>query len=187
MSEATVYKGKVLKQLILGGARSGKSRLAEAWVRHKCGASPAHYVATAQRSDCDQEMLARIERHSLQREQHWLVSEEPLTLGRHLDELPDNVPSVLIDCLTLWLSNCLAAGCWEEEKAQFLEAVDRFNGDLVLVSNEVGLGIVPMGHLSRQFVDESGFLHQALAGLCDRVIFTAAGLPLVMKGEPWSL
>ncbi|MDN3638252.1 bifunctional adenosylcobinamide kinase/adenosylcobinamide-phosphate guanylyltransferase [Simiduia curdlanivorans] len=176
-----------MKQLILGGARSGKSRLAEAWVRHKCGAAPAHYIATAQRSACDEEMLTRIELHRQQRARHWLVSEEPLCLGQHLSELPDKVAPVLIDCLTLWLSNCLAAGCWTEQKALFLDAVQRFSGDLVLVSNEVGLGIVPMGNLSRQFVDESGFLHQALADLCDRVIFTAAGLPLVMKGEPWSL
>jgi adenosylcobinamide kinase/adenosylcobinamide-phosphate guanylyltransferase len=93
---------------------------------------------------------------------------------------------VLVDCLTLWLSNLLGeadAPCFERERSALLDTLPQLPGEVLLVSNEVGMGVVPMGELSRRFVDEAGRLHQALAAACDRVIFVAAGLPLTLKGN----
>ncbi|WP_019528437.1 bifunctional adenosylcobinamide kinase/adenosylcobinamide-phosphate guanylyltransferase [Dasania marina] len=168
-----------MKQFVLGGARSGKSSLAE-----KLCASygdKVAYIATANKVFNDGEMDARIAKHQQQRPQHWHTIEAPIALAGALAQL-QHYDAVMIDCLTLWLSNCLHEGNWPQQRQDFLNALENFNGELIMVSNEVGMGIVPMGELSRSFVDESGFLHQAVAALCDRVIFTAAGLPLVMKG-----
>lgn len=176
-----------MKQLILGGARSGKSRFAEHCVLANGVAHKPIYIATAARSDCDSEMLARIERHQSDRGTQWLLREEPIALGELLRQLSHTESPVLIDCLTLWLSNCLSMGCWEQQRKDFLSALEAFQGELIMVGNEVGLGIVPLGALNRIFVDESGFFHQALAKVCDRVVFVAAGLPLVMKGPPLTL
>lgn len=172
-----------MKQLILGGARSGKSRYAEQQVLAQAravGATPL-YVATARREDSDSEMAQRIAKHRHDRGEEWRCIEQPLQLGAFIEGLHSNTAPVLIDCLTLWLSNCLLAGNWAEEREGFLAAVARSTAAITLVSNEVGLGIVPMGEINRRFVDESGFLHQALAACCDRVVFCAAGLPMVMK------
>ncbi len=169
----------MMKQFVLGGARSGKSSLAE-----KLCASygdKVAYIATANKVFNDGEMDARIAKHQQQRPQHWHTIEAPIALAGALAQL-QHYDAVMIDCLTLWLSNCLHEGNWPQQRQDFLNALENFNGELIMVSNEVGMGIVPMGELSRSFVDESGFLHQAVAALCDRVIFTAAGLPLVMKG-----
>ncbi|MCR8922489.1 bifunctional adenosylcobinamide kinase/adenosylcobinamide-phosphate guanylyltransferase [Dasania sp. GY-MA-18] len=168
-----------MKQFVIGGARSGKSSLAET-LASACGDNIA-YIATANVAFNDGEMDARIAKHQQQRPSHWRTVEAPIALADALTQL-QNHDAVMIDCLTLWLSNCLHEGNWPQQRQDFLKALENFNGELIIVSNEVGMGIVPLGELSRSFVDESGFLHQAVAARCERVIFTAAGLPLVMKG-----
>lgn len=170
-----------MQTLILGGARSGKSALAEKLAGDS--GLPVTYVATAQPRDG--EMAARIAHHRAHRPAHWGCVEEPLALAATLRQHARPGQLLLVDCLTLWLSNLLLAedaGAFGRERAALLHAVPALPGELLMVSNEVGLGIVPMGELSRRFVDEAGRLHQALAGVCERVIFVAAGLPLMMKG-----
>lgn len=166
-----------MKTLILGGARSGKSRYAEALARqsHK----NIIYLATGWPGDA--EMAARIAHHRQQRPPQWQTIEEPLLLGETLTTHNSEGNLILVDCLTLWLSNCLAEQCFETQQAQLLQSLPLFHGDLILVSNEVGSGIVPLGELSRQFVDYSGRLHQQLATLCDTVQLVVAGLPLQLK------
>lgn len=172
-----------MKQLILGGARSGKSSLAEQ-LAETYGDNIA-YIATANPAFNDDEMAVRIAKHKQQRPSHWQSIESPITLADTLKRLT-NVDCILVDCLTLWLSNCLFEANWPEQRQALLDSLKNFSGNLIMVSNEVGMGVVPLGEISRQFVDESGFLHQAVAKHCDRVIFTAAGLPLVMKGPALS-
>ncbi|HXH03371.1 MAG TPA: bifunctional adenosylcobinamide kinase/adenosylcobinamide-phosphate guanylyltransferase [Candidatus Competibacteraceae bacterium] len=171
-----------MKQLILGGARSGKSRLAEQ--RAEESGLAVVYIATAQVWDA--EMAARVERHRARRPAHWGLVECPLALAATLAEQAAPGRCLLVDCLTLWLSNLLAAGdaCLEQEKQALLERLPSLPGSLILVSNEVGEGIVPANALARRFRDEAGWLHQTLAGLCDRVTFTVAGLPLELKEPP---
>lgn len=173
-----------MKQFIFGGARSGKSRLAEQLTA--LHGESIVYIATANREFNDAEMTQRIQHHQQQRPGHWQTVETPLTLAASIKEHADR-DCIMVDCLTLWLSNCLhqdslQPGFWAEQRQALLDTIEHYSGHLVIVSNEVGMGIVPMGELSRRYVDESGFLHQAVAQLCDRVVFTAAGLPLVMKG-----
>ncbi|MGP1664537.1 MAG: bifunctional adenosylcobinamide kinase/adenosylcobinamide-phosphate guanylyltransferase [Rhodanobacter sp.] len=171
-----------MHSLILGGARSGKSALAE---RLALGTErEVVYVATAQAHD--PEMAARIAHHRARRPAEWLCVEEPLQLADVLRRHARADRCVLVDCLTLWLSNLLAHAdpdCFERERAALLKLLPQLPGGLLLVSNEVGLGVVPMGELSRRFVDEAGRLHQALAEACERVIFVVAGLPLPLKGD----
>jgi len=171
-----------VKQLILGGARSGKSRLAEQLAAASCSA--VTYIATAQCLDA--EMEARVARHRARRPAEWLLIEAPLQLSAAIkgNSAPDRV--ILVDCLTLWLSNLLhheQGRCFDLEMAALLQTLAEVQNDIILVSNEVGMGIVPLGELSRRFQDESGWMHQALAPLCDRVILTVAGLPHVLKGD----
>lgn len=169
-----------MKHLVLGGARSGKSHFAELCAQ-KTG-KILHYVATAQ--GLDAEMQARIERHRAKRTDDWILHEEPLALAGTLAALDAAEHCILVDCLTLWLSNCLAAGSWDEHRKNFLSLLPNLSAELILISNEVGNGIVPLGEISRQFVDESGWLHQQLADRCDRVTLVIAGLPQSLKGEP---
>ncbi|CAA0101985.1 Bifunctional adenosylcobalamin biosynthesis protein CobP [Halioglobus japonicus] len=164
-------------ELILGGARSGKSMLAEQ--RAVDSALELVYVATATAGDT--EMGERIAHHQRRRGENWALVEEPVALADTLLQHQARTRCILVDCLTLWLSNCLHQQCWEREKARLLEVLPGLSGHIVLVSNETGLGVVPMGELSRQFVDESGFLHQQLAALCQQVTLTVAGLPLALK------
>jgi len=170
-------------ELYLGGARSGKSRLAEKAAL--AIGKQLHYIATATADD--EEMQARINKHKDTRANHsWVTIEEPIALAKALREYDAPSHCVLVDCLTLWLSNCLLAEdshCWSNQRTQFFDSLTALSCDVIFVSNEVGQGIVPMGEINRQFVDESGFLHQELAGYCDRVIFTVAGLPQVLKGD----
>ncbi|RFA26847.1 bifunctional adenosylcobinamide kinase/adenosylcobinamide-phosphate guanylyltransferase [Alkalilimnicola ehrlichii] len=172
-----------MRELILGGAKSGKSRVAEQLAAESGLA--VTYVATAQAHDA--EMRARLAAHKARRPAHWGLVEEPLALAACLLEQAASERCVLVDCLTLWLSNLL---CLEDEarfaaeRAALLDALPQLPGRVIFVSNEVGLGVVPMGALSRRFVDEAGALHQALAAVCERVVFTVAGLPQVLKGEP---
>ena len=170
-----------MHSLILGGARSGKSALAERIARGS--AREVVYIATAQARDA--EMTERIAHHRARRPKEWLCVEEPLALASVLCTHARADRCLLVDCLTLWLSNMLGDAdpqCFERERAALLDALPALPGEIVLVSNEVGLGIVPMGELTRRYVDEAGRLHQALASHCERVIFVAAGLPLALKG-----
>ena len=170
-------------ELILGGARSGKSRLAE----RLAGESglPVTYIATSQ--PLDGEMSARIAQHRARRPAGWGLIEEPLALAAALraQAAPDRC--LLVDCLTLWLTNLLMlddTARLAAERDALLECVAALPGRVLLVSNETGLGVVPLGELSRRYVDEAGWLHQALAERCGRVVFTVAGLPMTLKGEP---
>lgn len=170
-------------ELILGGARSGKSRLAERLALE----SGLHvtYVATSQ--PLDQEMAERISHHRARRPAEWALVEEPLALARVLRENAHQDRCILVDCLTLWLTNLLMLddpARLIEERDAMLDCLATLPGRVVLVSNETGLGVVPLGELSRRYVDEAGWLHQALAERCQRVTFVVAGLPMVLKGEP---
>jgi len=172
-----------MKQLILGGVRSGKSRLAE----HLAAASgmAVTYIATATAGD--EEMRARIAHHRAQRPAVWQVVEEPIALAAALRAHASADGCLLVDCLTLWLTNLLCnddAGALARERDALLAALPSLPGQIILVTNETGLGVVPADPLSRRFCDEAGRLHQALAVACDRVIFTVAGLPQVLKGAP---
>jgi adenosylcobinamide kinase/adenosylcobinamide-phosphate guanylyltransferase len=169
--------------LILGGARAGKSAHAETLVLAS-GLRPV-YLATAQA--LDGEMAERIERHRMQRGTAWHTVEEPLDLPEALSEHAGPDRAVLVDCLTLWLSNLMLA---ERDISlagdRLLAVLQRRAGRVVLVSNEVGQGIVPLGELSRRFVDEAGRLHQRVAELADHVRLIVAGLPLDLKPPPAS-
>ena len=166
--------------LILGGARSGKSARAEALA--KASGLAVCYVATAPHLGDDAEWQARIKQHQKQRPADWQVIEEPLDLkhiflsGRYASSL------VLVDCLTLWLSNLLYADKdAQTEVNRLCAALKAYQGDVVLVSNEVGLGLVPESALGRSFRDAQGRLNQSMASVADHVEFIAAGLPMVLK------
>lgn len=169
-------------ELILGGARSGKSRLAEHLALES--GLPVTYIATSQ--PLDGEMTERIAHHRARRPVDWALVEEPLALARVLRENARKGHCILVDCLTLWLTNLLMqddAARLIEERDALLDCLATLPGRVLLVSNETGLGIVPLGDLSRRYVDEAGWLHQALAERCQRVSFVVAGLPMVLK-EP---
>ena len=161
--------------LVLGGARSGKSRVAEALF---ASLDAPLYVATA--APLDDEMRTRIDRHRADRGPRWRTVEEPVELAAVLER---DGGAALVDCLTLWLTNLLLGGHDIEAHTAELERVLAARGGLtVLVSNEVGLGIVPGDALSRRFRDEAGRLNQRIAAASDRVLFVAAGLPIALKG-----
>ena len=171
-----------MMQLILGGARSGKSRLAER--RAQDSQLSVIYIATAQAFDT--EMQARIVHHQKQRPAHWQVIEEPIYLADCLKEIDRPNQMILIDCLTLWMSNLLLhenAELQQQQCQKLLELLPRLQSEIILVSNETGLGVIPMGEISRKFVDESGRLHQQLGHIADKVIFCVAGFPMFLKGE----
>jgi adenosylcobinamide kinase/adenosylcobinamide-phosphate guanylyltransferase len=171
-----------MRELILGGARSGKSRLAERLAAESGLA--VTYIATSQ--PLDGEMNTRIQHHRERRPAHWGLVEEPLALARVLREQAAADKCLLIDCLTLWLTNLLMLddpARLSAERDALLDCVSSLPGRTLLVSNETGLGVVPLGELTRRYVDEAGWLHQALAERCERVVFTVAGLPMVLKGE----
>lgn len=171
-----------MKQLITGGIRSGKSALAE----HQALASesPVLYVATATAGDG--EMAERIRRHQARRPADWQLVEEPLDLAEVLRTSADRSPCVLIDCMSLWVSNLMhrEPDGMAERVDDFLSALETYPGEVVVVSNEVGLGLVPMDAMSREFCDQLGWLNQSLAQRCDRVMMAVSGLSLVLKGEP---
>ena len=165
--------------LVLGGARSGKSVYAEGLIEASPG--PWHYIATAQAFD--DEMRDRIALHRARRAGPWRTQDVPLALPEAINAAHG---PVLVDCLTLWLTNLLLSeGDVAGSAARLVRACAEAEGPLVLVSNEVGLGIVPDNALSRRFRDEAGRLHQRLAAVADRVVLTVAGLPLIVKpGTP---
>ena len=175
--------------LVLGGAKSGKSLYAENLaIRSQ---KELVYIATAQAYDG--EMKQRISLHQRRRikqEVEWLTIEEPIALAKVLQQLDHdqrntNSHLILIDCLTLWLSNLLCNLNQQQQQIEIDKLLDFLSNcqvDVVMVSNETGLGIVPMNQLSRQFIDLAGSLHQQIAQLSDHVILTVAGLPLLLKG-----
>lgn len=181
-----------MKELILGGARSGKSLLAEQ--RAQESGQKVIYVATAQA--LDGEMSRRVAHHRERRPTEWGCVEETLHLADRLRELAAPDTCLLVDCLTLWLSNLLFAGqaatqaeagtaidcpLFRTQTGALIERLPQLPGRIILVSNEVGWGIVPMHPVSRLFADEQGRLNQRVAAVCDRVTLVAAGLPLQMK------
>ncbi len=169
-----------MKLLVTGGARSGKSRFAQA--RAEALSPTRTYLATGQAFDA--EMADRIRRHQADRDQTWRTVEEPLDIA----PLLARPGVVLLDCLTLWVSNLLMAhgeqADLEPQLQQLVAAVAAADNPLVLVTNEVGLGIVPANALSRAFRDHAGRLSQLLAPVCDEVVLCVAGLPLWVKGGP---
>ena len=167
--------------LILGGVRSGKSRLAERLARES--GLPVTYLATALAED--DEMRARIAAHRTRRPADWHLVEEPLQLAATLTDVCAEGRCVLVECLTLWLTNLLC-GDDEPRLQQELDALrtrlPTLPGQLIFVANEVNMGVIPMDALSRRYCDLAGMLHQTLADECDRVILTVAGLPMPIKG-----
>jgi adenosylcobinamide kinase/adenosylcobinamide-phosphate guanylyltransferase len=164
--------------LVLGGARSGKSRHAESLVTAL--PPPWHYVATAQAFDA--EMEERIALHRSRRGEGWVTSDAPLTLPEAIRDLGAGEAPILVDCLTLWVTNLiLAERDVRAAGAALAEAIAAGRAPVVLVSNEVGLGIVPDNALARRFRDEAGLLHQMLAARAERVLFMVAGLPMAVK------
>ncbi len=165
--------------LVLGGARSGKSRYAERLV--ESAATCGTYCATAAAGDA--EMAERIAAHRARRGPFWRTVETLLALTPAIAAEATPARPLLVDCLTLWLSNLLLAGRpLEEEAGALCAALHMAAGPIVLVANEVGLGLVPETPLGRRFRDAAGRLNQDVAALADRVVFVAAGLPLVLKG-----
>ncbi len=175
-----------MKELILGGARSGKSRWAQE--RALTTGLAVTYIATATAQD--EEMAQRIRQHRKERPAHWQLIEEPRALAATLRQQAAPDRCLLVDCLTLWLANVLpehpddaaATEYYAQERAALQAVLPGLPGHVILVSNEVGLGIVPLGNLARRYGDEAGRLHQELAALCDRVTFMVAGLPHLLKG-----
>jgi adenosylcobinamide kinase / adenosylcobinamide-phosphate guanylyltransferase len=164
--------------LVLGGARSGKSRFAETLVEAS-GLEPV-YLATAGAGDA--EMAARIARHRARRDRRWATVEEQLELAATLRREAALGRALLVDCLTLWLANLMAAGRDPSlEGSALVEALTALPGPVVLVSNEVGQGVVPVSALARAFVDHAGLLHQEIAARADRVVLVTAGLPQDLK------
>ena len=165
--------------LVLGGARSGKSRYAESLIAAL--PPPWTYVATAEAAD--QEMVERISAHRARRGPAWRTIETPRDIAAALSE--STTSPVLVDCLTLWLANLMFAEADIEAETQLLEdALAAATSAVVLVANEVGLGIVPEHPLGRRFRDLQGVINQRMAARADRVILMVAGLPLVVKGQP---
>lgn len=166
--------------LILGGARSGKSAYAETMTL-ACGNTP-HYVATSQ--IFDDEMNERVQQHQRRRGTQWSVTEEPLNLCEAIKRAPTGCSAILVDCLTLWLSNLMhQERNVDVETNQLLDLIPGLGQPIVFVSNEVGMGIVPENALARSFRDHQGRLNQSLAAIVDRVDFIAAGLPLNLKPQ----
>ncbi len=175
------FLDKKMLQLILGGARSGKSRLAEKLASDS--QLQVTYIATSQ--PLDGEMSDRVAHHRARRPVEWALIEEPLELARVLRESASAERCLLVDCLTLWLTNLLMLDDAERlvaERDALLDGLASLPGEIIFVSNETGMGVVPLGELTRRYVDEAGWLHQALAERCQRVVLTVAGLPLTLKG-----
>jgi adenosylcobinamide kinase / adenosylcobinamide-phosphate guanylyltransferase len=170
--------------LILGGARSGKSAFAEKLANDSKLA--VTYVATAQ--VYDDEFKARVQHHKDRRSSNWALVEEPHRLTQTLARLAAPNQCLMVDCLTVWLAQWICEECspprdssWQLEREAFLTLLPTLPGTIILVSNEVGMGIVPLGAINRQFQDEQGRLNQAVATLAKHVKFIAAGLPITLK------
>lgn len=175
-----------MSTLVLGGARSGKSAFAQAQAQML--AQPVTLIVTARTQDSDAEMASRIAQHQATRPRNWQVVEAPFLLADALTTHARLAQTVIVDCLTLWLTNHLAAIEGDDLPENYLQERDALiaclpglAGDVFLISNEVGLGIVPLGAATRSFRDEAGRLNQAVAAACQHAVFVAAGLPLTLK------
>ncbi|HEY2036406.1 MAG TPA: bifunctional adenosylcobinamide kinase/adenosylcobinamide-phosphate guanylyltransferase [Steroidobacteraceae bacterium] len=171
-----------MKELVLGGVRSGKSRYAEQQAR--ASGLRVVYIATAIAGG-DAELEARIQRHRSYRPSAWMTVEEPVAVGTALRAHAGAECCQLVECLTLWLAHLLTSQSpdrLQAELSNLLGAVTEIPGRVLLVSNETGLGIMPPGELARRFLDVSGELHQSLATICDRVTLVVAGLPQRLQG-----
>jgi adenosylcobinamide kinase/adenosylcobinamide-phosphate guanylyltransferase len=173
-----------MQHLILGGARSGKSQYAEQLAQ--ASNKQVLYIATGTAGD--DEMQERISKHQSERPRYWETIEEPILIADIIKQYASSNNYLLVDCLTLWLSNILfdSEGNYQEDiflqqKQALLELLPNLHTDIALVSNEVGMGIVPMDKMSRRFVDEAGKLHQQLAKVCSHVTLVTAGLPQALK------
>lgn len=171
-------------ELVLGGVRSGKSRYAEQQAVDS--EKQVIYIATAEAGDA--EMQARIIQHRKERPQHWQTIEEPIKLAETIEKYSNEKTCLLIDCLTLWLSNllfdkqgCLQLELMETETHALFDVLSIFSGQIIMVTNEVGLGIVAVDKMTRCFIDEAGCLHQKIASLSHKVVLVTAGLPQVLK------
>lgn len=170
--------------LILGGARSGKSAYAEKLAQ--ASGLAVTYIATAQ--IYDDEFKTRVQHHKNRRPKEWTLIEEPHYLAQNLRNLDAPNQFFIVDCLTLWLAQWICPDCnppqnssWQAEREALLSTLPILQGTVILVSNEVGMGIVPLGEINRQFQDEQGRLNQAVANVANEVTFVAAGLPLKLK------
>ncbi|MDQ6977417.1 MAG: bifunctional adenosylcobinamide kinase/adenosylcobinamide-phosphate guanylyltransferase [Ghiorsea sp.] len=171
-----------MKTLILGGARSGKSKRAEALAQ--ASGKTVVYVATSPCFPDDKEWQQRINQHQTQRPTDWVLLEEELSLINLLHDAKYEGKLLLIDCLTLWLSNLMFAKYdVTQEVTDLCQLLASYTGDVILVSNEVGLGLVPETSLGRDFRDQQGRLNQQVAAVVDCVEFIAAGLPIKLKGD----
>ncbi|MFA5824355.1 MAG: bifunctional adenosylcobinamide kinase/adenosylcobinamide-phosphate guanylyltransferase [Gallionellaceae bacterium] len=171
-----------MKELILGGVRSGKSRLAEQYADDS--GLEVVYIATAQVRD--EEMRRRVAEHQARRPGDWRSVEAGQNLAEVLRREASAQRCVLVDCLTLWLTQLLCDASEAELRREvdaLLAVLPTLPGHIILVSNETNMGIVPLGELSRRYCDEAGRLHQQVGALCERVILTVAGLPLIVKGK----
>jgi adenosylcobinamide kinase/adenosylcobinamide-phosphate guanylyltransferase len=166
--------------LVLGGARSGKSRYAESLALHS--GQEKVYLATAEARD--EEMRTRVSDHKQRRGEDWTTVEAPMDLTKALHAHARSERAVVVDCLTLWLSNLMLGGGDTESAGEDLaRLVPDLPGTVILVSNEVGSGIVPDNELGRRFRDAQGRLNQIMASACDSVVLVVAGLPMILKGE----
>jgi adenosylcobinamide kinase/adenosylcobinamide-phosphate guanylyltransferase len=170
--------------LILGGARSGKSRYGLG-LAARCPA-PRLFVATCEPRDA--EMEARIEAHQRERGSDWATREVPLQLTESLRTAQDRYGVIVVDCLTMWVSNLLLQedapqGSIQTSCEHLLEALAKTTAPTILISNEVGWGIVPDNPLARQFRDQAGWLHQRLAQVADLVVLVVAGVPVLIKSD----
>lgn len=170
--------------LILGGARSGKSTYAQRTAESRAAASHASLVMIATAEALDAEMAERIARHKSERGSVWQTIEEPMELAATIASLGADQIAV-VDCLTLWLSNLMTRDIpIEKAVSDLISALRSSPAEIILVSNEVGLGIVPDNPLARRFRDEAGRLNQSAAQVADEVVFIAAGLPMTLKSDP---
>lgn len=165
---------------ITGGARSGKSTLALSLASNIAGRKA--YIATCE--PLDEEMRERIERHRAERSEDWETFEEPVDISALIRDISGKYEAVLIDCLTLWLSNVIGRGLDAGEMSQELtQSLDGASCNVIVVSNEVGMGIVPEGELSRRFRDMAGRLNQIVAAVADEVYLSVSGIPIKIKGR----
>jgi len=173
-------RGGIRSLLVIGGARSGKSRYAQTAAEQS--GKKLVLIATGEAKDA--EMAARIAAHQAERRAHWRTIEAPLALAATIQATvaPDTI--VLVDCLTLWLTNVMLAGGDAEAEGQHLAAIIAgLAGPVIFVTNEVGAGIVPDNALARRFQDAQGRVNQVLAAACDAVVLVTAGLPLILKSD----
>lgn len=169
---------------ITGGAGSGKSAYAESLVKDlgQVSKKTVFYIATSVNND--QEMLEKVEKHRQRRPDHWQLIEEPYFLADQLEKINDSGHIVLIDCMTLYLTNWLfgkAADHWQQEKQAFLQVAQKYSGNMFVVSNEIGSGVIPMGKGNREFVATAGELNQSIAAIANKATLVVAGLPLPLK------